>query len=195
VVATEYEESTIGAATIQTPNSVGAGVGETVGSNNSARTNKQCSRRATAGTAWNSNELVINATAESQPRRNTPESNFSHIFNDFPVEDRRSDGRATEAKGLQDPLWLLAELAEQGWDLHGRKRPRHPATLASTNLPIEDAPLLKSWTPHALQKVMKEQIGYYEHGLLGSKCDVAPQLDPILRGLVTEEKANQLCEV
>lgn len=152
-------------------------------------------------TPWNPHNLAMNFDSRHQINRGTLARKLLHILGEFPVEDTKSEDGTQEAKDLQDPLWLMAGLADRGWDLEGKgeKRKRgtekRPTALPSTNLPAEDAHRLSQWTPEALQELEKEQAQYYEHGILGSKCDVARDLDPINHGLVTEEKAYKLIQV
>lgn len=149
-------------------------------------------------TPWNPHNLAMGVDTRHQINRGTLARKLLHILGEFPVEDTKSEDGTQEAKDLQDPLWLMAGLADRGWDLEGNRGKRkrgngqRPAALPSTDLPAEDAHLLKQWTPEALQELEKEQIQYYEHGILGSKCDVARDLDPVHHGLVAEDKAHQL---
>ncbi|KAJ0141356.1 Zinc-type alcohol dehydrogenase-like protein [Fusarium oxysporum f. sp. albedinis] len=84
---------------------------------------------------------------------------------------------------------------EQGWVLDESglaKRIRHVTSLPTTELPLEDAQLLKHWTPQALQQVVGEMTRYFEYGLRGSKHDVARDIDPLQRGMITESRATAL---
>lgn len=165
---------------------------------NRGRPGQEFLHQSGTATPWNPHSLAMNPDPRQQISRGTLARKLLHILGEFPVEDTRSEEGDQEAKDLQDPLWLMAGLADRGWDLEGRgeKRKRgtgnRPTALPSTNLPAEDAYLLRQWTPDALQELEKEQLSYYEHGLLGSKCDVARDLDPVHHGLVTEEKAHEL---
>ncbi|KAL4882335.1 hypothetical protein BJY04DRAFT_217253 [Aspergillus karnatakaensis] len=119
-----------------------------------------------------------------------------HIPNELPVEHSR-DHENTEPRGLQDPLWVMASLAEQGWNLHGTSGHQSdnlesPASRTANVLPPEETNLLSKWGIQDLQEIEKEHSLYYEHGLFGSKCDVARDLDPIQRGLLAEQRAVEL---
>lgn len=59
----------------------------------------------------------------------------------------------------------------------------------------EERRLFRSWSFQALQALETEQSRYYQHGSLGSKCDVAEELDPIQRGLLSRERLEQLFQV
>lgn len=122
-----------------------------------------------------------------------------HIPGKLPIERGKSHDVANDAKGLQDPLWAMAGLAERGWDLHGIQGHQSngvepPASRTSPGLPVEEARLLSKWKTKDLQEIEKEHSRYYEHGLSGSKCDVAPDLDPIQRGLATKQRPKDLFE-
>ena len=134
-------------------------------------------------------------------RRSGLERNLANIVHEFPAEGSRFDGRVPEdTSEFQDPMWLMAGLAERGWNLQkspdARKTVGNDGLVASTSLQADGGRrLLGGWTPQALQSLEKEQSRYYRHGVLGSKCDVAAELDPVQRGLVTEERANELIQV
>lgn len=122
-----------------------------------------------------------------------------HIPGKLPIERGESYEVSNEAKGLQDPLWAMAGLAERGWDLHGTHGHQSssvepPASRTSPSLPVEEACPLGKWKIQNLQEIEKEHNRYYEHGLFGSKCDIARDLDPIQRGLVTKKRAKDLFE-
>lgn len=149
------------------------------------------SRRSGTTTPWNPHNLAMN-TERGQIHRPTLARKLLQILGEFPVEDDASDNKNTEPR-FQDPLWLIAGLAKRGWNLHGAQgNLKHSAALTSAGLPPEESRLLSKWTPRALQEIEKEQSRYFEHGILGSKSDVAPDLDPIEHGLVTEEKSRLL---
>ncbi|KAJ4177011.1 hypothetical protein NW755_014098 [Fusarium falciforme] len=114
----------------------------------------------------------------------------------FPVGQGNDAAPAVEAsRGLHDLLPSITNIAKQGWNLDERgkaKRARRVAELPVAELPVEDSKLLEAWTPEALQETVSEVTRYFEYGLRGSKRDVARDLDPLQRGLITESKAQQL---
>ena len=126
--------------------------------------------------------------------------NLANIAGEFPVEGsgaRSNDHASEETSEFQDPMWLMAGLAERGWTLQkssdGKRKSASGGLLTSTALHgDEERRLLHGWTSHYLQALEKEQSRYYQHGNLGSKCDVAEELDPIQRGLISEERALHL---
>lgn len=94
-------------------------------------------------------------------------------------------------------MWLMAGLAERGWALQKspntvRKDLASAASAVAANLEDDENWLFQQWTPQSLQALETEQSRYYRHGSLGSKCDVAGELDPIQRGLITEQRAEEL---
>lgn len=160
------------------------------------RPHQEQSHRSGTSTPWNPHNLIMDDERGLQKHRPTVARNLLHILGEFPVEVGQSDEGTGESRTLQDPLWLIAGLAERGWNLHSKHEnqigTRHPATLPRTSLPAQDASLLRKWTPQALQEVLKEQSRYHEYRLLSSKCDVAHALDPIHHGLLTNERAIEL---
>ncbi|KAF7192820.1 hypothetical protein HII31_05868 [Pseudocercospora fuligena] len=125
------------------------------------------------------------------------DENLANIASEFPAERDKSDDHGPEAGNeYQDPMWLMAGLAERGWMLQrsksGKKAKVSDGRLAPTALHPEEEWLFRKWTPQALQVLETEQTRYFQHGSLGSKCDVADELDPIQRGLATLERAEQL---
>lgn len=94
-------------------------------------------------------------------------------------------------------MWLMAGLAERGWALqkspNNIRRDLTPAASAvAAHLEDDENWLFQKWTSQSLQALQAEQSRYYRHGSLGSKCDVADELDPIQRGLITEQRAEEL---
>jgi hypothetical protein len=124
----------------------------------------------------------------------------------FPVGDDKEVVAAAAGPGapdtghgcFHDPLPSITRIARQGWSLHEQQQPkcraRKAATLPAAALPAEDMSLLRTWTPEALQKIMLDTTRYFEHGMQGSKRDVAAELDPLQRGLITKETAIRLFE-
>ncbi|KAH7214275.1 hypothetical protein BKA60DRAFT_460776 [Fusarium oxysporum] len=114
----------------------------------------------------------------------------------FPVGNEREPQNINEVSGgFQDLLPSITKIAKQGWVLDESglaKRIRHVTSLPTTELPLEDAQLLKHWTPQALQQVVGEMTRYFEYGLRGSKHDVARDIDPLQRGMITESRATAL---
>lgn len=129
------------------------------------------------------------------------ERNLANIAGEFPVERSRSDEQASDTTDeFQEPMWLMAGLAERGWTLQkspnsARKDLTSGTSALATALNDEEKWLSKKWTPQALHALEAEQSHYYRHGSLGSKCDVADELDPVQRGLISEERAEELFEV
>lgn len=162
---------------------------------NSTHLYPEISHQSGTATPWKPHNLIMNGDGGNQMSRLTLGRKLLHILGEFPIEDDGNDNGAKEAKGLQDPLWLMAGLADRGWDLDGGngngKRPKHPISLTSSSLPEEDARLLSMWTSKALREIEKEQQLYFKHGLFGSKLDVSHDLDPIQHGLITIDKANK----
>lgn len=117
----------------------------------------------------------------------------------FPIAaDGSSPPANTNSEGFQDPLLSIADMAKRGWDIQNSARPS-PAglpwsDLSSLELPSEDAELLAKWSPVTLQEVIQEQTHYFADGLNMSKRDVADVLDPIHRGIVDEERAQELVQ-
>lgn len=94
-------------------------------------------------------------------------------------------------------MWLMAGLAERNWALQKsasfiRKDLASGSSTIATNLEDNKNWLFQKWTPQTLQALETEQNRYYRHGSLGSKCDVADELDPIQRGLISEQRAEEL---
>ena len=147
-------------------------------------------------TPWNPHGLAMDVEGGERTHQTSLARKLFNILGEFPVEDGRGHDANTDFKGFQDPLWLIAGLAGRGWDLDGkhgsRKRVKRPTTLPSTALSAEDARVLSKWTPEALQNIEREQARYFEHGIFGSKCDVAHDLDPVHHGLIAEERVEEL---
>ncbi|KAJ0426797.1 hypothetical protein BJY00DRAFT_306793 [Aspergillus carlsbadensis] len=115
----------------------------------------------------------------------------------FPVghEKKERDDPDDAPSGTQDPLPSILKIAQQGWvvDEQGTgKRERRAPTLPTAELLPEDAELLARWTPSALQGVVSETTRYFEYGLRGPKRDVARDLDPLQRGMISEQRAQEL---
>lgn len=140
------------------------------------------------------------ARASDVEQRISLERNLSDIAGEFPAQRDRSGDQAPEGiNEYQDPMWLMAGLAERGWTLQrtssGNKKEATDGRLAPTTLQFDEEWLFHKWTPQALQLLETEQTRYYQHGSLGSKCDVAAELDPIQHGLIGVERAEQLFHV
>lgn len=90
----------------------------------------------------------------------------------------------------------MGGLAKRGWDLDqpqdGAETESQSGPLSPVGLTPEEVVLLNKWTPQALQDIEEESNQYFEHGLLGSKHDVAHDLDPVFHGLLSEQRATQL---
>ena len=106
----------------------------------------------------------------------------------------------------QHPQASIASMAKRGWEIDddagpaalaltsAAKRVKLPSQLPAVELPDGDRERAEQWTAGALQGILKEQSKYFEHGLHGSKRDVAPGLDPIQQGLLSESRAHQLLD-
>jgi hypothetical protein len=53
---------------------------------------------------------------------------------------------------------------------------------------------MPGWTSSQLGKAAKQKQAYYRYGMNAIKRDVAPKLDPIVRGLIGEIEAEQLVD-
>ncbi|KAL2785312.1 hypothetical protein BJX66DRAFT_343207 [Aspergillus keveii] len=114
----------------------------------------------------------------------------------FPVGREKERGNTDDPpSGNQDPLPSILKIAQQGWavDEHSAaKRDRRVTSLPAAELSTEDVDLLQKWTPGALQEVVGETTRYFEYGLGGSKRDVAKDLDPLQRGMISDQRAQEL---
>ncbi|KAM5349144.1 hypothetical protein ACJ41O_008967 [Fusarium nematophilum] len=123
---------------------------------------------------------------------------FRFLGEQFPVGHGRESHYVNETPGgFHDLLPSITKIAKQGWALDERdkaRRIRRVTSLPTTELLPEDARLLEHWTPQALQEVVSEMTRYFEYGLRGSKRDVARDLDPLQRGMITEPRAQELFE-
>ncbi|CAO2658286.1 Nn.00g060090.m01.CDS01 [Neocucurbitaria sp. VM-36] len=151
-------------------------------------------RRAGTTTPWDPQVLAVRKEPHSKKTRATLARNLLHILGEFPVHDGKSDGQSDECKkkGLQEPLWLLAGLADKGWELNettGRHSSSRQSTLGESSLKAGLEHLLHKWTPQALHAVEREQRQYFKYGVFASKCDVAPALDPISHAFVRQRSA------
>lgn len=148
---------------------------------------------------WNPCNIAFNINQSHTVHLPSLKHKLLQILGQFPIEDNANDieTRPSEPED-SDPAMLVAGLAKADCDLDDD---REHATIDRSALPEistlspEEVELFKKWTPKALQDIRREQTRYYEHGLLSSKCDVAPELDPINKSLVTEDKAKQLFDV
>lgn len=145
---------------------------------------------------WNPCNIALNINQSHTVQLPTLKHKLLQILGQFPIEDNANDieSRSSEPQD-SDPAMLVASLAKAGCDLDDARE--HSTTNRSalpdiSTLSPEEVELFKKWTPKALQDIRREQTRYYEHGLLSSKCDVAPELDPINQSLVTEYKAKRL---
>lgn len=142
-------------------------------------------------TPWNPQNLAMG----QQPHRHALSRRLLNILGEFPIEDNEgTSDEATVDPEFQDPLWLVAGLEKRGWDLEhaSESSTSRPSQLSPGVLTEEEATLMCKWTPHALRGIRSEQRRYFEHGLLGSKRDVAPDLDPIQHGIIDEQRADSL---
>ena len=151
-------------------------------------------------TPWDPQVLAVRKEPHSKKTRATLARNLLHILGEFPVHEGKSDGQSDECKkkGLQEPLWLLAGLADKGWELNettGIRSSSEQSTLGEPSLKAGLEHLLHKWTPQALHAVEREQRQYFKYGVFASKCDIAPALDPISHGLVTEQRAVELFDM
>ncbi|KAF2014440.1 hypothetical protein BU24DRAFT_451484 [Aaosphaeria arxii CBS 175.79] len=114
----------------------------------------------------------------------------------FPVCESKEVEVSSEGQGsFQDLLPSITKIAKQGWNLDGgsdSRRSKRPAVLSVADLPSEDARLLDLWTPAALQEMVSETTRYFEYGLQGSKRDVARDLDPLQRSMISFDRAHEL---
>ena len=154
-----------------------------------------------ASTPWDPQNLSIQRESHSGPGRPSPAKTLLQMLGDFPVNNREDGTKAVDSKEktVQEPLWLLAGLADRGWDVgeangdqEGLIQPGE--TLHHAFLTPELESVLRKWTPEALQNGQRDQACYFEQGVYASKCDVAPALDPVHHGIVTEFRAYQLFE-
>lgn len=148
---------------------------------------------------WNLCNIALNIDQSDTVQLPTLKHKLLQILGKFPVEDNANDieTRSSDPQDA-DPAMLVAGLAKAGCDLDDAREHSTPnrATLPEiSTLSPEEIALFSKWTPKALQDIRSEQTRYYEHGLLSSKCDVAPELDPINQSLVNEDKAKQLFDV
>ena len=145
--------------------------------------------------------LAIDEDSSVLPRRLTRKL-IANLGQQFPIgkdgEEPRSEESVTDT-GFEDPLPSIANIAKRGWELPedqagSSRKSRRPVSLSDIPLPAEDAALLAYWSSNQLQDIIKEQTGYFEHGLHMSKRDVAEGLNPIQQGLISETRALELFE-
>ena len=124
------------------------------------------------------------------------------LVDQFPVGHDRDETSLTGFDGPREtykhPMVSLASIASRAWDTEsppdGRMESHGIASAFDIPLPPEDAAILRCWTFEALDKAVQQQTSFFEHGLHGSKRDVARGLDAIQRGIVTCERARELCK-
>jgi hypothetical protein len=114
----------------------------------------------------------------------------------FPVGQEKDTSDPDKASGkFQDLLPSILTIVKQGWALdeqENAKKARRVPVLPTAELPPEDAKLLDNWTPQNLVGVVGEMTRYFEYGLQGSKRDVARDLDPLQRRIITKPRAEEL---
>lgn len=123
------------------------------------------------------------------------------LGNHLPVVQDREESNPTESPNAQNPHLPQASIinmARRGWELDeahdsdNNARSQYPIALPALDLPMDDAALLQRWSPTALQRIMREQHRYFEHGLRGR--NEMSLLDPIQQGLITEARSRKLYE-
>lgn len=164
-----------------------------------ARTQLGEVHQSESNSAWNPCNIALNLDQSRAVQLPTLKHKLLQILGQFPIEDNANDieTRPSEPQD-SDPAMLVAGLAKAGCDLDNAQEHstnNRSALPEISTLSPEEVELFEKWTPKALQGIRREQTRYYEHGLLSSKCDVAPELDPINQSLVTEVKAKQLFDV
>jgi hypothetical protein len=141
----------------------------------------------------------LSGTAEPEPslgQRHASEDTFDPLSTgerlQLPLESARHSPEV-EDRHLRDgphPLSLLSNVA-----LSMLAAAEKPQQARGDQLPasqVSQADLLPGWTFAQLQRASKQKQAYYRYGLNAIKRDVALQLDPITRGIVTEEGAITL---
>ncbi|OAL53053.1 hypothetical protein IQ07DRAFT_629540 [Pyrenochaeta sp. DS3sAY3a] len=159
-------------------------------------------RRSGTATPWNLQHLSVEGEQQAGLDRPSLTRTLLQVLDEFPVDSSKRDEEANESKarGLQEPLWILAGLADRGWDVSeasgDQTSPsKHNGTLHRSLITAALEHMLRQWTPQALQNIRQEQARYFEHGVYASKRDVAPALDPVHCGVVTEQRAHELFEI
>lgn len=130
---------------------------------------------------------------------------MNHLEKDFPTDlDRSLDTNIDPETGTQpksplqdrefhNPLLFLAECARKGWDSDTRPPTNcYSIPLPLGHLPPEDSALLQAWSAGEVQTVINDQRTFFQHGLHGSKRDVAGGLDAVQRGVVREGEVQAL---
>jgi len=153
--------------------------------------------RSGTATPWNPRNIVLNG--KRQKPRPSLAKDLSRILGEFPIHHGDRSSNVEESDEVMEPMWLMAGLAERGWALQSAEESsggaHRPHSLTSTILPDEETLLLRQWTPDALRRIEREQTHYFQHGALGSKCDVSDDLDPVQHGLITEDRAGELYDM
>lgn len=162
-------------------------------------------QRSGTTTPWDVQNLSVQGQQRSGTDRPSLARTLLRVLGEFPVENRKREEETSEfkAKGLQEPLWILAGLADRGWDATeangGQTTPSKntygDGMLHHSLITTDLEHILRKWTPQALHNARQEQARYFEHGVYASKRDVAHALDPIHHGTVTEQRAHELFEM
>ena len=91
-----------------------------------------------------------------------------------------------QERGYQNPLLFLAEAARRGWNAKGKAKEKVTLPPSVLPLPVDDAELFDNWQSKELKRVIKDQQRFFHHGIHGSKRDLAPDLDAVQRGILSE---------
>jgi hypothetical protein len=135
----------------------------------------------------------------------TPSQSFfdqlDHLEKDFPTGlDRSTDVPSTDSdvlsplqrRDLENPLLFLAECARKGWN--SDFCPTGPLLIPSSSNALDgrEARLFDLWNSGHIHTIIQDQRAFFQHGLYGSKRDVALNLDPVQRGVVGEHRVADL---
>ncbi|KAF2108080.1 hypothetical protein BDV96DRAFT_588175 [Lophiotrema nucula] len=153
-------------------------------------------------TPWDPQVLAVQMESQSERARDTLSRSLLKVLGEFPVHEGKGEEQLDECKrgGLQEPMWHMAGLADKGWELNeamegGDLLKQANSALREPSLKADFEHLFRKWSPQALDAVEREQRQYFAHGIFASKYDVAPALDPVNHGLVTEERVVELFDL
>lgn len=121
----------------------------------------------------------------------------------LPLESARHSPEV-EDRHLRDGPHPLSLLSNVAWSMLSNSEnaryddclSAHSTGVADETQPSEgaDIALMPGWTSSQLGKAAKQKQAYYRYGMNAIKRDVAPKLDPMVRGLIGEIEAEQLVD-
>lgn len=110
----------------------------------------------------------------------------------FPLESRQSPTPSEESGNEAEPLAILNTVGSLFKKQHTHKTGLSTGPTRVGDVEISSIETFPGWTDAQLRVAAEKKARYFAHSASATKRDIAPGLDPITKGILSEEVAIAL---